>query len=55
MVMHLRQKNIVQAYKYASDLMNYAVGEIKVIVEEFCKELKCVLEDKVEITNQRNS
>ena len=40
LVINMKVGEIVQAYKYATDLVNYADGEIKSIAEELCKQLK---------------
>jgi len=39
-VVNMKVGDIVNAYKYASDLLNYANGEVRSIVKELCEGLK---------------
>jgi len=43
----MRTNNILEAYKYATDLMNYADGEIKDQIQELCDQLKMRIEYEI--------
>jgi len=44
MLINLRVGEIVNAYKFASDLVNYADGDVRVVAEELCNQLRARME-----------
>jgi len=44
LLINMKIGEIVNAYKYASDLVNYADGEVKSLAKELCEELRVRIE-----------
>jgi len=51
MLINLRVGDLVQAYKYASDLLKYA-KQMRKEIEEFCKELEYRIDNKIGISEE---
>ncbi|MBW9220733.1 protein kinase, partial [Methanothermococcus sp. SCGC AD-155-M21] len=47
LLMSMKDNNIIEAYKYASDLLNYTEGEVKQEVQELCGDLKFRIENGI--------
>ena len=51
LLMNLKIKNLASAYKFASDLINYAEEELKEPIVKLCDELKFWLDRDIDITD----
>ena len=51
-MVNLKIGDIYQAYKYASDMINYATDNTKKFVDNLCKELKERIENKIEVNEE---
>ncbi|AXI24907.1 hypothetical protein CFE53_01510 [Methanofervidicoccus sp. A16] len=47
LLMNMKVNNMVNAYIYASDLLNYANGEVKEQIQELCNQLKFRMENGI--------
>jgi len=44
LLLYMKVNDIINAYNYASDLLNYTEGEIKQLIKELCEQLKIRIE-----------
>jgi len=52
LMVNLKIGDIYQAYKYASDMINYATDNTKKFVDNLCKELQERIENKIEVNEE---
>ena len=52
MLINLKIGDLMQAYKYATDLLNYAEGDVRELLARFCDELKYRIEVRVGISEE---